>query len=68
MDDVRLALRPAFESPYMSDDDILNANEKRVREKLATKRGDMVQKTASQTLFGIATGIDLNGKLTTTRR
>ncbi len=38
MDDVPLPLRPAFESPYKSDYEILKALEKRVREKLAVKR------------------------------
>jgi formylmethanofuran dehydrogenase subunit B len=33
MDDVPIPLRPAFESPYRSDFEILKAIEKRIREK-----------------------------------
>ncbi len=41
MDDVPLPLRPAFESPYKSDYEILKMLEKRVREKLAEKKGGL---------------------------
>lgn len=34
MDDIPITLRPAFESPYPSDEEVLRAIEKRVREKL----------------------------------
>lgn len=32
MDDVPIPLRPAFESPYPSEEEMLRKNEKRVRE------------------------------------
>src|SRR5437588_9318544 len=35
MDDVPIPLRPAFESPYPSDEDVLKRLEKRIREKSA---------------------------------
>ena len=37
MDDVPITLRPAFESPYPSDEDVLTAIKKRVRELLAER-------------------------------
>ena len=39
MDDVPIPLRPAFESPYRSDFEILKAIEKRIREKQREKNG-----------------------------
>jgi len=39
MDDVPISLRPAFDSPYPSDETILRAIKERVRELLAAKRG-----------------------------
>lgn len=38
MDDIPIPLRPAFESPFPSDEKVLRAIEKRVREKLAARR------------------------------
>ena len=38
MDDVPLTLRPAFESPYPSDEEVLTAMKNRVRELLSEKR------------------------------
>jgi formylmethanofuran dehydrogenase subunit B len=39
MDDVPIPLRPAFESPYPSDEEVLKRIEKRVRELLNAKEG-----------------------------
>jgi formylmethanofuran dehydrogenase subunit B len=39
MDDVPIPLRPAFASPYPSDETVLKAVEKRVRELLSERRG-----------------------------
>ena len=40
MDDVPIPLRPAFESPYPGDEEVLSAIEKRVRERLERKPTD----------------------------
>ena len=39
MDDVPIPLRPAFESPYPGDEEILTAIKKRVHELILSKRG-----------------------------
>ncbi len=39
MDDVPITLRPAFESPYPSDEEVLSAIKDRLRELLAAKNG-----------------------------
>ena len=53
MDDVPITLRPAFESPYPSDEEILTAIKKRVHELVLAKRGAHgaagAAKVASQT-------------------
>jgi formylmethanofuran dehydrogenase subunit B len=47
MDDVPITMRPAFESPYPSDEEVLTAIRERVRALLLEKRGGrMAQKAA----------------------
>ncbi len=46
MDDVPLTLRPAFESPYPSDEEVLTAIKNRVRELLTEKRARFYAKVA----------------------
>jgi formylmethanofuran dehydrogenase subunit B len=46
MDDVSIPLRPAFESPYPSDQEVLTAIKTRVRELLAASGADRLQPVA----------------------
>jgi formylmethanofuran dehydrogenase subunit B len=47
MDDVPITLRPAFESPYPSDEEVLTAIRDRVRELLLKKRGGRLAQKAA---------------------
>jgi formylmethanofuran dehydrogenase subunit B len=46
MDDVPITLRPAFESPYPSDEQVLTALKDRLSELLAQRRGAVAQRVA----------------------
>ena len=46
MDDVPLTLRPAFDSPFPGDEEVLTAIKDRLRELLNEKRGAALRKAA----------------------